>query len=160
MRWACLDTESYRLKKGRGYRIFIGVLFSDPSSKYRDDRTTFHTIIDLTRVSVSWMFWSCSMYATSICDIEISTLDSCSFHESSCKMIEYIIWPTAESITPLTHSFSRRRHRKVDEKVETKRILLDEKVFLILATIPKNPKRKSASNKRQIFFLEKFAIEV
>jgi hypothetical protein len=58
------------------------------------------------------------MDATSIFDIEVSTLLTSSLHVLARRMIEDIIHPTAESITALTHRQSRG-HRKEGENIGT-----------------------------------------
>ena len=58
------------------------------------------------------MFVATRMDPTSIRDIEVSTFFSGSLHELSRRLVEYIIYPTTESITPLTHRVSTRHRRE------------------------------------------------
>jgi hypothetical protein len=120
MLWRGDDPESYRLEEGRDDTISLRIYLWDPPRKNRDDRSTFHTIIYLTRVLISSMLVSGRVDATSIFDVEVSALLSGSLHELSRIRIEDIIHSAAESITPITHGQSRlRRHVKNIEEMET-----------------------------------------
>ncbi len=67
------------------------------------------------------------VYAASIGTIEISALLSGSLHEFPSCLIEYIIYPTTESIASLTHRICCR-HKKI---VNTKKHSISNQKFLL-----------------------------
>jgi hypothetical protein len=58
------------------------------------------------------MFFPLLVYATTIRTIKIPTFFSGFFYELPCVLIEYVIYPTTESVTPLAHGICCR-HRDI-----------------------------------------------
>lgn len=88
-------------------------LIRNSSGKYRHYGSGLKAVIDITRFFESRVFRSGTVYSTFIFCIEVSTFFSGFFHVFSCLCIEYVIYPTAEPITSITHSIVRIHKNKV-----------------------------------------------
>ena len=91
-------------------------IFGNPPCEYRHDRATFHAVIYLTWVTESSMFFPLLVYATLIRTIEIPTFFSGFFYELPGVLIEYVIYSTTESVTPLAHRICCRHRDKVEAR--------------------------------------------
>lgn len=106
--------ESYNLEDRRYDGELHRSIFRDSPREYRHDRSTFHAVIYLTWVTESSMFFPLLVYATLIRTIEIPTFFSGFFYELPCVLIEYVVYSTTESVTPLAHRICCRHRDMVN----------------------------------------------